>query len=85
MIGHLDLVQIDPGVPWWLSPATYRLVRYGLGFDGVAVTDALDMGAVPSGAPGEEAVRALVAGADLLLMPRDVAVALQMWTAALRG
>lgn len=48
MIGHLDLVQIDPGVPSSLSSATYRLLRGGLGFD-------------------------------------DVAVALQMWTAALRG
>ena len=75
MIGHLDLVQFDPGVPSSLSPATYRLLRDSLGFDGVAVTDALEMGAVPSGGPGEEAVRALAAGADLVLMPRDVAAA----------
>jgi len=75
MIGHLDLVQFDPGVPSSLSPATYRLLRDSLAFDGVAVTDALEMGAVPSGGPGEEAVRALAAGADLVLMPRDVAAA----------
>lgn len=75
MMGHLDVVQLDPGVPSSLSPAAYGLLREGLGFDGVAVTDALDMGAVPTGAPGEEVVRALAAGADLVLKPRDVAAA----------
>ncbi|KGM15410.1 hypothetical protein N867_08625, partial [Actinotalea fermentans ATCC 43279 = JCM 9966 = DSM 3133] len=75
MMGHLDVVQLDPGVPSSLSPAAYRLLRESLGFDGVAVTDALDMGAVPSGAPGEEVVRALAAGADLVLKPRDVGAA----------
>ena len=75
MMGHIDVVQLDPGVPSSLSPAAYGLLREGLGFDGVAVTDALDMGAVPVGAPGEEVVRALAAGADLVLKPRDVAAA----------
>jgi len=85
MIGHLDLVQFDPGVPSSLSPATYHLLRDSLGFDGVAVTDALDMGAVSPGAQGEEAVQALVAGADLLLMPRDVAAALARIVAAVQA
>lgn len=75
MLGHLDVSRLDPGVPASLSPAAYDLLRDGLGFDGVAVTDALDMGAVPVGAPGEEAVRALAAGADVVLKPRDVAAA----------
>lgn len=75
MLGHLDVLALDPGVPASLSPAAYGLLRDGLGFDGVAVTDALDMGAVPSAAPGEEAVRALAAGADIVLKPRDVAAA----------
>lgn len=75
MVGHLDVTALDPGVPASLSPAAYRLLREDLAFDGVAVTDALDMGAVPVGSPGEEAVRALAAGADLVLMPRDVGAA----------
>ena len=75
MMGHLDVVQLDPGVPSSLSPAAYRLLRENLGFDGVAVTDALDMGAVPVGTPGEEVARALAAGADLVLKPRDVGAA----------
>ena len=75
MMGHLDLPQLDPGVPASLSAAAYRLLREDVGFEGVAMTDALDMGAVPSATPGDEAVRALAAGADLVLMPRDVGAA----------
>lgn len=85
MLGHLDVTGLEPGVPATLSPAAYALLRDGLGFDGVAVTDALDMGAVPIGAPGEEAVRALAAGADVVLKPRDVAAAHAAIVAAVRS
>ena len=46
-----------------------------MGFDGVVMTDALDMGAVPSVTPGDEAVSALEARADVVLMPRDIGAA----------
>lgn len=75
MVGHLDVAALDPGVPSSLSPATYALLRDELGFEGVAVTDALDMGAVAGGPAGEESVRAVAAGADLVLMPPDVGAA----------
>lgn len=75
MVGHLDVTALEPGVPSSLSPATYALLREGLGFEGVAITDALDMGAVAGGGAGEETVRALVAGADVALMPPDVGAA----------
>ena len=84
MIGHLDMAQLEPGVPASLSAATYRLLREDLGFEGVAVTDSLAMGAVPRPAPGQEAVAALVAGADLVLMPWDVATAHPAIVAAVR-
>lgn len=72
MMGHLDVPALDPGVPTSLSPAAYRQLR-SMGFKGVAVTDALNMGAITqSYGPGEAAARALGAGADLLLMPADV-------------
>jgi len=51
------------------------LLRERLGFEGLAVTDALDMGAIVAGWGAEDApVRALEAGADLLLQvePEDV-------------
>lgn len=72
MTAHLALPAID-GVnapPATLSPAILTgLLRGQLGFDGVIVTDAMDMQAITQGdALGENAVRAAQAGADLLLI-----------------
>ncbi len=72
MTAHLALPAIDgPDAP----PATlsrqilHDLLREELGFEGVTVTDAMDMGAIRQGqALGEDAVRAAAAGADLLLL-----------------
>lgn len=72
MMSHLDLTAIAPGVPASLAPAAYDLLREEIGFDGVAITDSLGMGAV-AGRP-TPAVAALNAGADLLLMPVDTRV-----------
>jgi beta-N-acetylhexosaminidase len=69
MIGHLDVSSLAPGVPTSLAPEAYDLLRNDLGFEGVAITDSLGMGAVIS--HGRPAVDALAAGADLLLMPAD--------------
>ena len=55
-----------------------ELLRERLKFTGLIVTDALDMGGVTSiASPGEAAVRAVEAGADVLLMPPvpDAAIA----------
>jgi beta-glucosidase-like glycosyl hydrolase len=59
--------------PATLSPDVLTgLLRDSLGFRGMVVTDALVMGAIVAkyGA-GEAAVRAFLAGSDLLLMPAD--------------
>jgi beta-N-acetylhexosaminidase len=82
MIGHLDLSFLTPGVPTSLSPEAYDLLRNGLGFDGVAITDSLGMGAVTS--RRRPAVQALEAGADLLLMPVDTASTHRALTRAIR-
>ncbi|TLM86940.1 glycoside hydrolase family 3 N-terminal domain-containing protein [Pseudarthrobacter sp. NamE5] len=72
MTGHIAVPALEPGVPASLSAPTYDALR-ALGFKGVAVTDALNMGAVTKQYPGgTAAVMALAAGADLLLMPADV-------------
>jgi beta-N-acetylhexosaminidase len=71
MVGHLDVRAIDPGVPSSLSRKVVTgLLRRQLGFQGLAVTDSLQMGAVVQeyGAGGA-AVSALKAGEDMLLMP----------------
>lgn len=48
------------------------LLRDSLHFGGLVFTDALNMaGAASAGMPGERAIRAIEAGADVLLMPPD--------------
>ncbi|WP_257957167.1 glycoside hydrolase family 3 N-terminal domain-containing protein [Nocardioides sp. B-3] len=69
MLSHLDLTAIAPGVPASPAPEVYDLLRDDMGFEGVAITDSLGMGAVASSY--KPAVAALNAGADLLLMPVD--------------
>ncbi|WP_264795206.1 glycoside hydrolase family 3 N-terminal domain-containing protein [Arthrobacter mangrovi] len=72
MMGHIAVNALEPGVPSSLSAPSYKALR-GLGFEGVIVTDALNMGAVENAYPGGRAApMALAAGADLLLMPTDV-------------
>lgn len=86
MMSHLDVRAWDPGVPASLSAAAYTALRERTGFAGVAVTDALDMAAVTAETgPGQAAVRALAAGADLLLMPADPAAAVDAVAAAVRS
>ena len=61
-------------------------LRKELGFDGVIVTDSLEMGAVSgSYGPGEAAVLAIQAGADILLMPADYEKAFDAVLAAVEG
>lgn len=75
MMGHIAVEALDPGVPSSVSPASYQALR-GLGFDGVVVTDAMNMGAIQDEyAPGAASALALAAGADLILMPADVEAA----------
>lgn len=75
MSGHLAAPGLgeEPSVPATLSAKILQQVlRQELGFTGLIVTDALDMGGVKNKVePGEVAVRALLAGADVLLMPPD--------------
>ena len=81
MLSHLDLTAIAPDVPASMAPQVYALLRDDLGFEGVAVTDSLGMGAV-AGRP-TPALKALEAGADLLLMPVDTAATHQVLLDAL--
>jgi beta-N-acetylhexosaminidase len=57
-----------------------------MNFKGIIVTDALEMGGIAQGFPvGDAAVRALEAGADVLLMPSDPEVAINAVMAALKS
>ncbi len=75
MMGHIEVPALEEGVPSSLSSAAYQQLR-DMGHDGVVVTDAMNMGALAQGyGPEDAVVRALGAGADLLLMPADVTAA----------
>lgn len=73
MIGHLAVpaFEPDPNVPATLSHNIMTgLLRDELGFKGLIVTDAMDMGGVTAlYPPGEAAVRSVEGGADMVLMP----------------
>jgi beta-N-acetylhexosaminidase len=81
MTGHLAVpaLEPDPNVPATMSPKiTTDLLRGQMGFNGLVVTDALDMGGVTVRyPPGEVAVRSILAGADVLLVPPVLDAALQ--------
>ena len=69
MTAHILFPALDPDLPATLSPAILTgLLRRELGFDGLVVTDDLEMRGVAArwGAP-EAAVLAVLAGADILL------------------
>jgi beta-N-acetylhexosaminidase len=76
MVGHIALSRLDRGVPADLSQPAIDLLRRGLGFHGVVVSDSLQMDAVTRRyGPGEAAVSALQAGVDVVLMPQGPATA----------
>jgi beta-N-acetylhexosaminidase len=75
MSAHIGLPALDGGrvQPSTLTPAVFTgILRDSLGFKGLAVTDALNMGAlVKNYPPADIPVLALQAGADILLQPSD--------------
>jgi beta-N-acetylhexosaminidase len=77
MMSHVTFRALGPR-PASLEPAAYRLLR-SMGFDGVAVTDAVGMAAITDQwSLPEAAVIALAAGADLVLAtPGDRAAAMR--------
>lgn len=87
MIGHLDVRAVDPGTPSTLSrPVVTGLLRNRMGFDGLVVTDAMEMGAIVDGyGTGAATVRALRAGVDTVLMPADLPAAHRAIVQAVRS
>ncbi len=81
MMAHLDVSALQPGLPSSQAPKVYDFLRDDLGFEGLTITDSLGMGAALS--QDFPAVRALQAGADLLLMPVDTRVTHELITKAI--
>ena len=81
MTAHISVPSLNGGVrePSTLSPEVLtNLLREQMGFDGIVFTDAMDMSAIArQHRSGEAAVRALEAGADVILMPASVSGAIE--------
>lgn len=76
MVGHISCLEVGQGegdLPASLSPAIMQgMLRGDLGYEGVIITDSFEMGALDGVCdPSEQAVRAIQAGADIVLMPED--------------
>ena len=76
MIAHLLVPALDPVKPVTFSKKVVTaLLREGMEFNGLIVSDALDMGALTGEYPQDEiAIRAVEAGMDILLHPVDARV-----------
>ncbi|HUA84005.1 MAG TPA: glycoside hydrolase family 3 N-terminal domain-containing protein [Bryobacteraceae bacterium] len=88
MTAHMAVPAIEPeNIPATASSKVLTgLLREELGFKGLIVTDALDMLGFANGFPGGEGVvRALEAGADVLLMPPDPEKAIRAVMQAIRA
>ena len=89
MTAHISVPSLDGGVgdPSTLSSAVLTdLLRGEMEFDGLLFTDAMDMSAISRGYGAEEAsVRAIEAGADVILMPPSVERAVEGIAAAVES
>jgi beta-N-acetylhexosaminidase len=73
MTSHTIYSDIDDGIPATLSRFILStMAREKLGYDGLIITDDLEMGAIENeGSIHEAAVKSFVAGADILLICHD--------------
>lgn len=75
MMGHITVPQVtQEDVPASLSSEVVTgLLREEMGYNGLVISDAMNMGAITEHyATGEATVMALKAGVDIILMPKDL-------------
>lgn len=73
MMGHLIIADVDDQPALLSYQIVTELLREELGFDGVVITDSLEMQAMTNHyGSGDIAVGAIQAGVDLLLCPQDL-------------
>ncbi len=87
MVGHMTMTELDSENPASLSYSIVTgLLRNQLNYDGIIITDALNMSAVTDlYTSGEAAVKAIEAGCDMLLCVPDVADAVNAVTEAVEN
>ncbi|MCA9676474.1 MAG: beta-N-acetylhexosaminidase, partial [Myxococcales bacterium] len=86
MTAHVVFAAVDPDVPATLSRKVVGgILRDELGYDGLVVSDDLDMKAIADHyGIGDAAVRAIDAGCDVLLLCRELGHQLEAHDALLR-
>ena len=73
MIGHLRVPALDQNsIAPFSYPIVTDLLKNELGFKGLIITDALNMGALSGYKPGEVELRAFLAGCDVFLCSLDI-------------
>ena len=73
MVGHIAIPEVThDNTPASLSKEVIDILKNDLNYNGLIVTDALNMGAISDNYSNEEAyIKAIEAGNDLLLIPSD--------------
>lgn len=86
MVAHIAVPSIDPsGDPASLSHIlTTGLIRDQMKYEGLIVTDAMEMSGLDVAWSGEASVRAVMAGCDLVLLPKDARIAIREIARAVR-
>lgn len=72
MVTHTIMTAIDPEHPASMSPAVISILRDEMGFDGVIISDGMDMGAISAYSEGSDVcVASFLAGIDLMCTPSN--------------
>ncbi|HSB31887.1 MAG TPA: glycoside hydrolase family 3 N-terminal domain-containing protein [Candidatus Sulfobium mesophilum] len=73
MLGHLSVPALDQSqLPVSFSKKAVRFLREDMGYDGILITDAMNMGGIGAYSEEKASFMALDAGVDLVLHPTDV-------------
>ena len=87
MVGHMTMTEIDKDNPASLSSAIVNgMLRAQMGYEGIIITDALNMEAITDlYTSGEAAVKAVQAGCDMLLCVNNLSGAVEALTEAVEN
>lgn len=80
MVGHISLPNVTGSdVPASMSSTIItQVLRNQMGYNGIVITDAMNMGAITQNYDSSEAaIQAILAGVDIVLMPADFNIAYQ--------
>lgn len=84
MVGHMTMTAIDSENPASMSSKIVTdLLRHQMGYNGIIITDAMNMGAISDNyTSGEAAVKAIAAGCDMVLCVNNLQSAVDSVTEA---